>query len=652
MRLRVVSAIVACSAVVLLGRQAINADQTCQQHFDGTYDMLQQLIFDGHGCTSAACHSGASPAGGLDLSAGASYGNLVDQPPQSIPPVRYPNLARVIPGNKADSLLWLNLAAATLPDQWHAPLRPMPQGGLAPLSTDELELVRSWIEGGAPLDGVVPGSGSLLNACLPPPEPIQVKPLAPPAPGTGLQLRAPHQVLPPKSEREVCFVSYYDVSDQVPAEYRGPNGDTFRYKRIDARQDPISHHAVVDVYDGKTSINDPVWGAFACRGGARDGQACAPTDLSSCGTDGVCASPPKQTIACIGYGPGDASIGTGTRSLFTTMGTSVNGEDGIFGEAPLRGILVWDSHAFNVTDSPAPLDMWINFDFAAPDEQIELLQRFVDISAIAAMHVPAFGIEEVCNHHVMGDGAHLLDLSSHTHKRGKRFRVFEGDFSCTGGPDPGKACDPLGPDPQFPVPDACAGSPCQSRNPPDPGDCDGSGAISVNELLVGVGIALCETPLSACPGFDADRNGIVTINELLGAINNALDPPSPFRDPTASLLYLSLTYADPLVVELTPPLLMAPTGSPDSERTLTYCAVYDNGFTDASEVKRSSTAPTNETPCKPTNCAQGDVGAACSTNAECDSTSGSGDGACDACALTFGVTTDDEMFVLLGSYVQ
>ena len=640
----------ASGAAVLCAAPSLWADQpSCQQHFTSTFAMVQQVIFDGRGCTSAACHSGAAPAGGLDLSAGVSYANLVDQPPQSLPPELYPGLERVVPGNKGNSLLWLNVAAATLPDQWHAPLRPMPQGGLPPLTTDELELVRMWIEGGAPLDGVVPGSGALLNACLPPPEPIEVKPLDPPAPGTGLQLRAPHQVLPPNSEREVCFVSYYDVSAQVPATYRGPHGDTFRYKRVDARQDPISHHAVVDVYQGSTLITDPVWGPFACRGGARDGQACDPTALTACGADGVCASAPVPTVACIGYGPGDASIGTGTQSLFTTMGTSLDGRDGIYGEAPLRGILVWDSHAFNVTGSPAPLDMWLNFDFAAPDEQILPLHRFVDVSAISAMHVPAFGVEEVCNRHVMADGARILDLSSHTHKRGKRFRAFAGDFSCAGGPAAGSSCDPLGPDPGLPLADPCAGAPCQSRRTPSAGDCDENGAISIDELVLGVDIALDKATLAACPAFDANRDGRVDVVELLAAVDVSLQP---LRDPAASLLYTSLTYADPLVLELQPPLLLAPAGAEPADRTLTYCALYDNGFTDPSEVKRNSRVPTNGAPCRPTNCAEGDVGAVCSLNAQCNSSPGSDDGACDACAVAFGVTTDDEMFVLLGSYVD
>jgi hypothetical protein len=57
------------------------------------------------------------------------------------------------------------------------------------------------------------------------------------------------------------------VTDQVPEEFRGPNG-TFRYKRIDARQDPLSHHAVVLPYTGSTPIKDPIWGPYTCGGGA------------------------------------------------------------------------------------------------------------------------------------------------------------------------------------------------------------------------------------------------------------------------------------------------------------------------------------------------------------------------------------------------
>ena len=52
------------------------------------------------------------------------------------------------------------------------------------------------------------------------------------------------------------------------------------------------------------------------------------------------------------------------------MANVVGDTEGVYEEAPLKGILVWNSHAFNLTGEPANLDMWINFEFAAPQEQV------------------------------------------------------------------------------------------------------------------------------------------------------------------------------------------------------------------------------------------------------------------------------------------
>ena len=54
------------------------------------------------------------------------------------------------------------------------------------------------------------------------------------------------------------------------------------------------------------------------------------------------------------------------------------------------------------------------------------------------------------------------------------------------------------------------------------GDCDGNGGVAINELVLGVTIALGSTDVSACPAIDADGHGDATINELIAAVNNAL----------------------------------------------------------------------------------------------------------------------------------
>jgi len=55
------------------------------------------------------------------------------------------------------------------------------------------------------------------------------------------------------------------------------------------------------------------------------------------------------------------------------------------------------------------------------------------------------------------------------------------------------------------------------------GDCNDDGMVAINELIIGVNIALGATPLSECPSFDADGNSEVGINELITAVGNALN---------------------------------------------------------------------------------------------------------------------------------
>lgn len=61
-----------------------------------------------------------------------------------------------------------------------------------------------------------------------------------------------------------------------------------------------------------------------------------------------------------------------------------------------------------------------------------------------------------------------------------------------------------------------------ARGPSCPGDCDGSGDVNVNELVLGVNIALGDVPLEGCVGLDRNGDGVVTINEIITAINAAL----------------------------------------------------------------------------------------------------------------------------------
>jgi hypothetical protein len=63
------------------------------------------------------------------------------------------------------------------------------------------------------------------------------------------------------------------------------------------------------------------------------------------------------------------------------------------------------------------------------------------------------------------------------------------------------------------------------------GDCDGSGTVGVDELMILVNIALGNTAAAACSAGDVSQDGQITVDEILAAVNSALDgcPPLALR---------------------------------------------------------------------------------------------------------------------------
>lgn len=67
------------------------------------------------------------------------------------------------------------------------------------------------------------------------------------------------------------------------------------------------------------------------------------------------------------------------------------------------------------------------------------------------------------------------------------------------------------------------------------GDCNGDRAVTVDELLLGVNIALGSAQVADCPAFDDDQSSSVTVDEVLAAVTGALlgcPTPIPTSTPT------------------------------------------------------------------------------------------------------------------------
>jgi hypothetical protein len=534
---------------------------------DTTWKAIQRSILEGKRCAQAECHGGSKPAGGLDLRPAVAYDNLIYGDSQAS--LRTP-LYRVYPGEQALSFLYLKLAAASDPSLLPAGGgSPMPVGE-SPLSDEQLAAVRLWIRAGAPETGVVEGTQGLLDCALPAAADPN-KTVRPPEPAAeeGFQHVAGPWTVDAHSENEVCFATYYDLSEtapdwaQFPCELQGAAHTCVGFKRRQLSQDAQSHHSIISVYTGVTGPNDPSWGAWHCAGGALAGTACDPTRFgvsaeeggAECGEAAVCQGEVRKGISCGNLGPDDRD----TKELpaggaQSPVSTSSFGE-GVYGQLPIKGTILWNSHGFNLTDKPTTVEQFNTFWYAREAERAHLVRRIFDQTHIFKMSVPPFQQQELCATFTLPRYAHLIELGSHVHQRGIKWRTW--------------------------------------LPPQEPG---------------------CVPPTCA-PSDDAP-------------------------------VYESLIYNDPLTLPLQPEQVLD--DADPANRTLKYCALYDNGDEFPELLKRASTLPEGARKCLATElyCLGGDrQGERCSDDGDC----GEG-GSCDACTVVGGVTTEDEMLILLGNY--
>ncbi|HEX6241638.1 MAG TPA: hypothetical protein VFZ61_12110, partial [Polyangiales bacterium] len=371
-----------------------------------TWSAIQKTILAGHGCTQSACHDSTEPTGMLDLSPGAAYEHLVHV--ESSAALEMP---LITPGEEKLSLLYLKLEAKTkgtaLPSTAGA---PMPTAGAA-LTEEHLAALRLWIRAGAPQDGVVEGVQSLLDCA----ETADVSPskiVAPPVPNPaqGFQHYSGPWALKAGSEDEVCYATYYDLADEAPDWARvdcdasaAPLGCVAYYKH-QLTQDAQSHHSVVFGYGGTAAATDPAWGSWQCGGGELAGMRCDPTKPKQsvrdgggdCGPRAICQATITNKLACSGYGPPD--FGT-ARFLFGGAQSPVSTSafpQGVYSIAPIKGLVIWNSHAFNLTKKDTTVEQYHNFWYARPESRKFRVKAIFDIRYVFSMTVPPFESREYC----------------------------------------------------------------------------------------------------------------------------------------------------------------------------------------------------------------------------------------------------------------
>jgi len=404
--------------------------------------------------------------------------------------------------------------------------------------------------------------------------------------------------------------------------------DCFAYDRSVLHQDPQSHHSIIQLYTGAYLAGDPAsWGTWTYKleptdpeYGTKNGVECSPWENIDpvTGTNPGCSSEVVSGVACGGFGPPDMQIsltGQGGETSFQFSGSQEpyyeqTFADGVYAILPISGVVIWNSHAFNLSPEPSTMAQFLNLEWAPEENQLYPAQQIFMARWIFAQDTPPFGTEEVCGTYTIPQYANLFELGSHTHLRGTRWRTW--------GP-PNEPCQPGCPTPYNPIPPIFGNFQLCNDDPALP---------------------ICDGPRDDAP------------------------------------MYTSTDYSDPLQLTFDPPIHY---DSPDdADRTFLFCSRYDNGSTETSPpVKLRSATPMppgipgladgevlnqfgvgGPCPAKATYCKDGpNKGQLCAVaplgTLNADDHAVCGDPAlelCDACAARGGVTTEDEMFILLGNY--
>ena len=369
---------------------------------NSAYHDIQEAVFD-KSCANSVCHAAPANAFGLNLTYGLSYEALVGRTPNN-PAAAAAGMKLVDPGNPENSFLLTKLMGPTAAEQGQR----MPFGG-GVLHTGKIDAVRTWIEAGAPQTGKIAGIGDL--GVLRDPDEV-FEPPAPPAPGEGYQLRLPPFKIEPGTEREIYYAT------QIKDENGNLVEEDIFLNRVEIFYPAGSHHFILYRF-------------------TEEGLANGVPDRGI--TPGIGVNPEDKFRELDTEDP--LVLGNfGVDRLFV-VGTQTDDTLFAFPEGVglrMPGDTVYDlnSHYINLLgDEPLIGETYVNI-YTIPEEEVqyEAVEIFVSNRSI---NVPpgktrvakmTWYVEDELKQrgHDVGTALNVFLLTSHMHRHGELFEIFQG----------------------------------------------------------------------------------------------------------------------------------------------------------------------------------------------------------------------------------
>ena len=366
------------------------------------YHEIQEAVFDKN-CANSVCHAVPANAGNLNLTYDFSYENLVGRAPQN-PAAAAAGMQLVDPGNPENSFLLTKLMGPTAAELGAR----MPFGG-GVLHTGKIDAVRRWIEAGAPQTGKIAGIADL--GVLRDPDEIFEQP-APPPPGRGYQIHLPPFQIEPGTEREVYYTT------QIADQNGNPVEEDIFINKVEIFYPAGSHHFIIYRLTEEGLANGIQHRGITPGIGVNSADAFReldPEDPEVLGNFGV-----------------DRLFVIGTQ----TDETLYEFPEGVGLRMPGDTVYDLNSHYINLLgDEPLIGETYVNI-YTIPEEEVryEAVEIFVsnrDINVppgttrVAKM---SWYVEDELERrgHDAGTALNVFLLSSHMHRHGELFEIFQG----------------------------------------------------------------------------------------------------------------------------------------------------------------------------------------------------------------------------------
>lgn len=369
---------------------------------NSAYHDIQEAVFD-KGCASSTCHAAPANSLGLNLTYGLSYENLVGRAPNN-PAAAAAGMKLVDPGNPENSFLLTKLMGPTVPEQGQR----MPFGG-GVLHTGKIDAVRTWIEAGAPQTGNIAGIGD-LGVLRDPDEKFEPPPR--PAPGEGYQLRLPPFKIEPGTEREIYYATQIRDENGDPVE-----GDIF-INRVEIFYPSGSHHFILYRFTEEGLANDVPGRGITPGIGVNSQDQFRELDTED-----------PQVLGNFGV---DRLFVVGTQ----TDDTLFDFPEGVGLRLPGDTVYDLNSHYINLLGDETLIgETYVNI-YTIPEEEVqyEAVEIFVSNRSI---NVPpgttrvakmTWYVEDELERrgHDAGTALNVFLLTSHMHRHGELFEIFQG----------------------------------------------------------------------------------------------------------------------------------------------------------------------------------------------------------------------------------